>query len=171
MLAEAGLTKHSNQVSIEVRAAAVRDLDAMVSLIATRRAAYELYQPVFWRLAERASAKTKLFYRFLLWRRSSTMLVASIEKEIAGFLIATVTSPPPVYDPGGPTATIDDFVVASSDDWITVGDALLSEARRIGRKAGWCQIIVICGAQDEAKSAFLRSTDFSIASTWWTAEI
>lgn len=169
LLAGGGLTKQYDDVTIEVRAAAVRDLDAMVSLIATRRAAYERFQPVLWRLAAGASQRTKLFYRFLLWRRSSTMLVASIEKEIAGFLIATVTTAPPVYDPGGATATIDDFVVASPD-WSTVGNALLSEARRIGRKAGWCQIVVICGAQDEAKTTFLQSTDLSLASTWWTAE-
>jgi hypothetical protein len=157
-------------MKIDIRPARARDIDAMVLLIEARRAAYERYEPIFWRRARNAAGKTKLFYRYLLWRRSAVVLVASVEGAVAGFLIASVARVPPIYAPGGPTAVIDDFAVASAEDWMTVGNALLAEARSIGRKAGWCQIVVVCGSQDELKTAFLRTTDLRLASTWWTAE-
>jgi hypothetical protein len=72
-----------------------------------------------------------------------------------------------VYDPGGPTAVIDDFCVARPEQWMTVGAELLACARAFGRKAGWSQIVVVCGARDEAKAALLRATDLAVVTHWW----
>jgi hypothetical protein len=162
--------EHCPGMKIDVRSARVSDLDAMVSLIEARRAAYEPYQPIFWRRAKNSARSTRLYYRFLLWRRSSVVLVACVRGSIAGFLIARVSKAPPVYDPGGPTATIDDFAVGS-DAWMTVGDALLSAALSIGRRAGWRQVIVVCGAHDEPKTAFLRDRGLGVTTNWWTMQI
>ena len=64
---------------------------------------------------------------------------------------------------------IDDFTVAAPAEWPIVGAALLDVLRHHGRIAGWRQIIAVCASDDTAKTAFLHSTDLTIASTWWTA--
>ena len=94
--------------------------------------------------------------------------MAEIDGEVRGFLIAQPTPSPPVYDPGGRTALIDDFVVAP-DQWETVGAQLLGEARQRLRAADFAQIVVVSARQDEDKTRLLESTDLSLASTWWTA--
>jgi len=39
--------------------------------------------------------------------------------QLTGFLIATLNLAPPVYDPGGLTCDIDDFVVTPAPKWPT----------------------------------------------------
>ena len=143
----------------------------MVRLIERRRAAYERFEPVFWRRAPGAARRTALFYRLLLLRRSTTALVASDEGGVTGFLIARRTPVPPVYDPGGPTVTVDDFAVGGAEQWGSIGGALLDRLREVARAAGWRQIVVVCGAEDRAKSDLLRAGDLHVVSTWWTATL
>ena len=149
-----------------MRKARWADVPSMVTIIERRRAVYETCQPVFWKRAANASAKTKLFYRWLLLRRSAIMLVADRGSEVVGFLIATRARVPPVYDPGGPSMLIDDFAVAEADDWPIVGRALLDGFQSRGRALGCRQVVVVCGAEDAAKTEFLRSTGLRMASTW-----
>jgi hypothetical protein len=46
-------------------------------------------------------------------------------RQATGFLIATLIPAPPVYDPGGRTCLIDDFVVIPAANWLTTGVELL----------------------------------------------
>lgn len=157
-------------MDVVVRTARQRDVAAMVALIGRRRSAYAAREPVFWRVAAGAVRRTTLFYRLLLLRRSTIALVAERGDGVAGFVIATRTRPPPVYDPGGPTMTIDDFAVADPASWATVGVALLTEVRRIGRAARWRQLILICGVADEAKAAILTDSGLHPVTTWWVGD-
>jgi len=153
-----------------VRPARIGDVGAMTRLIEQRREQYEKVQPVFWKRAAGSAATTRWFYKsLLLLARRTLALVADDKGDVLGFLIARQARTPPVYDPGGPTAIIDDFCVARPEDWTAVGGELLRHARKFGRKAGWSQIIVVCGAEDEPKSALLQSTDLAVATTWWRA--
>ena len=155
-------------ISFIVRPARIRDVGAMTRLIEQRREQYERVQPVFWKRAAGSAATTRWFYTsLLLLARHKLALVADNEGALLGFLIARRVRTPPVYDPGGPTAVIDDFCVGRPEDWIVVGGELLAHARTFGRKAGWSQIVVVCGAQDEPKSEFLRSTDLALVTNWW----
>jgi hypothetical protein len=111
---------------------------------------------------------TRWFYTsLLLLARHTLALVADKEGDLLGFLVARRARTPPVYDPGGAVAIIDDFCVARPEEWMLVGGELLAHARMLGRKAGLSQIVIVCSAEDEPKSAFLRSTDLAVVTNWW----
>jgi len=151
-----------------IRIAEADDVEACVQLAEARRAIYETFQPRFWRRAENAAEMSRLWFAHLFAKEEVLALVAELDGEVRGFLIAQPTPSPPVYDPGGRTALIDDFVVAP-DQWMTVGAPLLNEARQRLRAADFAQIVVVSARQDEDKTRLLESTDLSLASTWWTA--
>ncbi|MFT4936728.1 MAG: GNAT superfamily N-acetyltransferase [Pseudoalteromonas distincta] len=153
---------------MRIRIAEASDVEACVQLAEARRALYETFEPRFWRRAENAAEMSRLWFAHLFAKEDVLALVAEIDGEVRGFLIAQPTPSPPVYDPGGRTALIDDFVVAP-DQWGTVGAQLLSEARQRLRAADFAQIVVVSARQDEDKTRLLESTDLSLASTWWTA--
>ena len=159
-----------DSIPVSLRPGRWRDVPGMVRLIERKRAAYEQAQPVFWKRAATAAARTTAWYRLALLRPRTIVLVATRNGDPCGFLIAMPTRVPPVYDPGGPTVTVDDFAVAD-DDWTGIGMPLLTELRRIGRIRHWRQIVVIAGAADAAKLALLRDMDLAIASTWWVGEV
>ncbi|HZF96193.1 MAG TPA: hypothetical protein VEZ20_15125 [Allosphingosinicella sp.] len=155
-------------ISFLIRPARIDDVRAMTTLIEQRREQYERVQPVFWKRAARSASTTRWFYTSLLiLARHKLVLVADRDGGLLGFLIARRVRTPPVYSPGGPTAIVDDFCVKHPEDWMAVGGALLAEARALGRKAGWSQIVVVCGAEDEPKAAFLRATDLAVVTNWW----
>ena len=143
-------------------------MEACVQLADARRALYETFEPRFWRRATNAAEMSRMWFAHLFAKEDVLALVAEIDGEVRGFLIAQPTPSPPVYDPGGRTALIDDFVVAP-DQWETVGAQLLGEARQRLRAADFAQIVVVSARQDEDKTRLLESTDLSLASTWWTA--
>jgi GNAT superfamily N-acetyltransferase len=155
-------------MSFLVRRARIHDVDAMTRLIEQRRECYERLEPVFWKRAAGSARTTRWFYTWLLLLSRRTLaLVADREGELLGFLIARRARTPPVYDPGGATAIIDDFCVARPELWMQVGRELLAHSRAFGRSAGWSQIIVVCGALDEPKAALLRTADLTVVTNWW----
>ena len=80
-----------------------------------------------------------------------------------GFLIAQVTDSPPVYDPGGRTCMVDDFVAEPG----VAFDDLLAEARSWAREQGAVQMVAVVAAADEHKRTALADNDLTVASEWW----
>lgn len=152
-----------------IREAGTRDVIACVALVETRRQIYEQYEPRFWKKATNSGASTNDWFCQLLDDASTVGLVAEEGGTIVGFLIAREFPTPPAYEPGGPTALIDDFCVVAADRWIDVGAQLVKTVRTELRRRGFAQIIVVGADKDLAKKEFLESTDLSLASTWWTA--
>lgn len=151
-----------------VRIADADDVEACVQLAEARRALYETFEPRFWRRAANSAEMSRLWFAHLFGKDDVLALVADRGGEISGFLIAQPTPSPPVYDPGGRTVLIDDFVVEPGL-WMDVGAQLLNEARQRLRSAGFAQIVVVGAHQDQDKTRLLEATDLSLASTWWTA--
>jgi hypothetical protein len=83
----------------------------MVELAAIKRVQYQEYSPVFWRPAMGACEAQRAFFDKLVAFPDAICLVHEADGVVQGFIIATVVSPPPVYDPGGKVCMIDDFVV------------------------------------------------------------
>lgn len=155
-------------ITYSVRPARIGDVSAMTRLIERRRAEYEQVQPVFWKRSGGSAARTRWFYSsLLLLARRTLILVADDDGHLLGFLIARPVRNPPVYNPDGPTVVIDDFCVAGPEQWPVIGRALLERTRAIARKTGWRQIVVVCGAGDKPKAAFLQSAELSIVTNWW----
>lgn len=156
---------------MDIRNASAGDLAACVDMIEARRRQYEVYEPRFWKKAADSAASTHPWFLRAFEDDGTVSLVAAEGEVVVGFLIAGAIATPPVYDPGGPTALIDDFCVASAALWPTVGRALLVAGREALRGRGYAQIVVVCGDRDEAKKRLLADTDLSLASTWWTARV
>jgi GNAT superfamily N-acetyltransferase len=93
------------------------------------------------------------------------------EGGVDGFAIITTVIAPPVYDPGGLSSLIDDFVVSSPDKWVTAGAALLHAASDWARERGAVQVVVVSGPHDEPKRAALRDAGLYVASEWFTAPL
>jgi hypothetical protein len=151
-----------------IRAAEANDLEALLELSEARRRENATYQPVFWRPAPDALAHQRPYLAGLLREEDVVARVAVTSSIVVGFAIGRLTPAPPVYDPGGPTCLIDDFTVASSDLWLTVGLDLLRAVSEAARERGAVQVVVVTPFQDTAKRAALRAGGLGIASEWWT---
>ena len=103
--------------------------------------------------------------------RENTIALVSEELEgtLNGFMIASIVTAPPVYDPGSLVCMVDDFTVASADLWPTVGKELLDEVRRLANARGAKLFVVVCGHLDEPKRAMLIECGHTIASEWYVS--
>ena len=152
-----------------IRQAISRDVTECVGLVENRREIYQQYEPRFWKKAPNSARSSADWFGRLFLDSHNVSLVAEEGEKVVGFLIAREFPTPPVYDPGGPTALIDDFCVATPDRWSDVGARLVDAARLELRSRGFAQIIVVGAPKNDAKTKFLKGTDLSLASTWWTA--
>ena len=150
------------------RDATTEDIPALVELSDQRRQQYAQYQPVFWRPAADARERHEPFLRSLLTHDN---VIAHVHERddgaVDGFIIATLVSAPPVYDPGGQTCSIDDFCVADASDWATTGARLLDDAMAEAKTRGASQVVVVCGHLDQPKRTMLAGAGLTIASEWY----
>jgi hypothetical protein len=78
-----------------------------------------------------------------------------------------LTPAPPVYDPGGLTCQIDDFVVVTAARWPTTGVRLLRAGLAEAARRGAIQAVVVTGHLDQPKRQALQACGLEIASEWW----
>lgn len=152
---------------MDVREAALADIDAIVVLIETRRQQLADWEPNFWRKADASAEMSKAFLPTLVEDPASTLLVAYEGALLEGCLQFKPTFVPPVYDPGGTTWMIDDFVVAGGR-WDSVGIALLAalKARTTDQLPG--QLIFPVPFKDDAAMDFFKQQGLSPTTMWWT---
>lgn len=139
----------------------------MTALAALRREQYARYQPLFWRPAAGAAGKQRPYLARLVAGDEVITLVSDEAGQVTGFLIAALTPAPPVYDPGGLTCQIDDFVVSPATRWATTGAGLLRAGLAEAGRRGAVQAVVVTGHLDEPKRQALRACGLEIASEWW----
>ncbi len=152
---------------MNIRPAAAEDIPRMVELSEGKRAEYAEYSPVFWRKAAGASENQALFFRAQLEREHNIILIAEEAGRVEGFIIASVISAPPVYDPGGLVCMVDDFTVSAPELWPSVGQALLTEITAQAKARGAVLSVIVCGHLDEPKRLMLQVNDSTIASEWY----
>ena len=140
----------------------------MLDLAAQRRADYAIHQPRFWRPADDARNRQAEYFASLLVDPQALVMVNCDQTDgVAGFVIARLIGPPPVYDPGGLTCLVDDFVVRDASDWSTIGGALIDAVRVWASGHGASQLVAVAGRHDQPKRDALRSAGLSVASEWW----
>ena len=154
-------------MSDRIRRAVRADVDAMTALAAMRREQYARYQPLFWRPAAGAEQQQRPYLARLVASDDVITLVSDDAGQVTGFLIATLTSAPAVYDPGGLTCQIDDFVVSPAGRWPATGAELLRAGLAEAGGRGAIQAVVVTGHLDEPKREALRACGLEIASEWW----
>lgn len=167
-------------MSERIRAASQADVAAMTGLAAIRREQYARYQPVFWRPAADARDKHRAYLARLVADSQVVTLVseevaseeaASEDGQLTGMLIATLVPAPPVYNPGGLTCQIDDFVVVPAARWTVTGVALLRAGLAEAGRRGAVQAVVVTAQRDSAKREALRSCGLEVASEWWVTPL
>ncbi|HEY5987183.1 MAG TPA: hypothetical protein VIV12_12535 [Streptosporangiaceae bacterium] len=139
----------------------------MTALATVRREQYARYQSLFWRPAADAQDKHRPYLASLVASSEIITLVSEEAGQLTGFLIATLTQAPPVYDPGGLTCLIDDFVVVPAGKWRTTGAGLLRAGLAEAARRGALQAVVVTGHRDQPKRRVLRSCGLEVASEWW----
>ena len=154
-------------MSEQIRAAVQADVPAMAALAAVRREQYARYQPLFWRPAAAAPDLHHTYLGSLVASEKVITLVSEEAGQLTGFLIATLNPAPPVYDPGGLTCQIDDFVVAPAAKWPTTGAELLRASQAEAGRRGAIQAVVVTGHLDQPKRQALQACGLEIASEWW----
>jgi ribosomal protein S18 acetylase RimI-like enzyme len=150
-----------------IRPAVEADAAAMAMLAAIRREQYVRYQPLFWRPAPNVQGKHRAYLATLIANDKVISLVSEDAGLVTGFLIGALTPAPAVYDPGGLTCQIDDFVVDPATKWPTTGAALLRAGLAEAGRRGAVQAVVVSGHLDEPKRQALRACGLDIASEWW----
>ncbi|MDO8288870.1 MAG: N-acetyltransferase [Parvibaculum sp.] len=151
-----------------IRDAIADDVPAMVALIEKERLRLETWQPQFWRKADDSAEKSSGWFSYLASNADIITLVSEDGGAVNGFLIAMLQDAPPVYNPGGKTCLIDDFVVSDDGLWETSGLALFETARATAKTKGATQYVVVCPNELAAKKNMLSKAGATIASTWWT---
>ncbi len=142
----------------------------MATLASMRREQYARYQPVYWRPAADAQEKQRPYFAKLVAHDEVICLVSEEAGQVTGFLIAMLTAAPGVYDPGGLTCQIDDFVVVTAARWPTTGVQLLRAGLAEAARRGAIQAVVVTGHLDQPKREALRACGLDIASEWWVTQ-
>ena len=164
-------TERSWMSATRIRPAEDFDLNEILDLANSQRLEYETYQPIFWRVAPDAITQQRDYLASQIANEEVVTLVATSENKLVGFIIGRLVPAPPVYNPGGLTCSIDDFVVNRNDLWETVGADLLDQVRKVAVSKGAVQVVVVCGHLDEPKRKALEKSSLAIASEWWVAPI
>ena len=157
---------------MDVRPARPDDVDQMALLADTKRREYHPHAPVFWRPAGHAIDVHRPWLAKLVEDDGVGTFVHEVaDGNVDGFLVITLVPTPPVYDPGGRSSLIDDFVVTPPERWPTVGASLLGLATAWARAHGAVQVVVVCGKHDEAKRSLVRESGLQVASEWFTTPL
>jgi hypothetical protein len=150
------------------RPAVSEDVEAMLDLAERRREQYQEYAPIFQKPAPKARDAQRPYFHQLVQDSKFISLVHEDGQHVDGFIIASLMPAPPVYDPGGATCLVDDFMVEHPRLWSTVGKDLLKEACQQSQTYGAVQVVVVCGPFDHPKRALLQEQGLFVASEWFT---
>lgn len=157
-------------MSEQIRPATAEDVAAIAAMASKRREQYAAYQPVFWRIAANAEELHRPYLAKLVAEPKVITLVSEESGTMTGFVIAMIVGAPGVYDPGGHTCQIDDFVVEPGR-WDSTGRKLLAAATAEAAERGAVQAVVVTAHLDEPKREALRASGLSIASEWWVTPL
>ena len=151
---------------MKIREADLSDVGEMVRLSEQYRATLPNYSPVLWRKSRNSADKQAAFFRALVPLEETLAFVVESGSSIAGFIVARLQAPPPVYDPGGPVCLVDDFCVSSDSEWERVGAALLGAVESRSKERGAVLSVVVCPQRAHSKRGFLARGGFQVASEW-----
>lgn len=142
----------------------------MVHLAEHKRQQYRTHAEVFYRPATNAMDVHRPWLESLVEDDDVATLVHE-GPHVDGFLVATLVPAPPVYDPGGLTCSVDDFVVGDPTQWASAGLLLLRAAQAWAKVRGAAQSVVVCAPQDEPKRQMLLRSGLEVASEWFTGAL
>jgi hypothetical protein len=96
-------------------------------------------------------------------RENTLVLVCEEVDQVQGYVIGLIVPTPAVYDPGGLTALVLEFVVAGAD----AGQTLLHHLEETAQQ----QSAVVCARDDQVKQTMLKQQEYTVASEWYIGAI
>jgi GNAT superfamily N-acetyltransferase len=155
-----------------IRLAQAEDVSAMVELSEQqRRLDQERYHLKFYHKAADSREKQLPYFQRQVADERVIALVHEPNGSIDGFIIGMLIDAPPVYDPGGLTCLVDDFVVQQPEAWSQIGAALLRQVNQLAKEQGAVQTVVVCRRLDEDKRTTLASLGLTVVSEWSVVEL
>jgi L-amino acid N-acyltransferase YncA len=154
----------------QIRPLQLADVDQMVHLIELKRMEYQVYRPEFWKKTANSAELSRSYFGMMVSSADWCVLGAFDGQTMTGFISAREVPVPPVYD-GVRTCVVDDFTVIERADWKGTGRELLERFKTEAQARGWRQIVVICGAMDEAKASMLNDAGLLLTTNWWTVRL
>ena len=154
-----------------VRKAEPYDIRPIADLVESKRIEYQQYHSRFWREATDARGKLLPALENLLYDDRAIVLVHVQDGVVNGAIIGTLQRAPAAYDPGGLTCIVDDFVVAGSLLWNSVGMALLYALTREARLKGAVQVAITCARKDARKRSMLVAHKYDVTSEWFVKDV
>ena len=151
---------------MKIKLATSNNVEQMVELSDQKRTAYAKVQPQFWCKSINANVSQIEWFHSLLTNPQYLIYVALDNNILVGFIIGQIISSPEVYNPGGFTLSIDDFVV-KDERYNDIGKLLLDNISVQAKKCSCVQIIIVTGAHDKAKKQFLNSYETKLVSEWY----
>jgi hypothetical protein len=152
----------NDDVPVLVEPATSGDAAPAAALAELKRAEYEAYSPVFWRVAAAATTRHEPFLRSCLGSDDFTSFSAREDGRLVGIVVAhhRVGPPPLTTDEAW---LVDDFFVAR-ERWDEVGGPLLAafEAQ---------PLVVLAARRDEPKRSFLQARGYARAASWWVLPV
>ncbi|MGH7862389.1 MAG: hypothetical protein ACREOS_09140 [Candidatus Dormibacteraceae bacterium] len=149
-----------------LRAAVGDDVSAILELAEAHLDDDQRYQATFWRRAGGSREQQATYLRSRLTGEGVVAYVHEAGDRVDGLIVANLVSAPPVYQPGGPVALIDDFAVRAPSDWTAVGRLLLQAATAEAREKGAVVTAVVAGQHADGKRRLLSRAGYSPASEW-----
>jgi hypothetical protein len=156
-------------VFLDVVRATTDDATAAANLAVAKRAEYERFSPVFWRVAANARELHEPFLAFCIADPGFTSLaVRHADGPLAGIAIASHrVGPPPFNDDSEPSWLVDDFFVRSADEWPTVGAALLRGIEAAAVESGATRVVVLSARRDAPKRDAIAALGYTLGASWW----
>jgi len=144
------------------------DAHQAAELAAVKRAEYEQYSPVFWRVADHAAEIHEPFLAKCIADPGFSSFAARSHEQLVGIAIASHrVFPPPFRSDPQPSWLVDDFFVSSAEAWSTVGIALLDAVEEAACAAGASRLIVLTARLDAPKRATIEAAGYERGASWW----
>jgi hypothetical protein len=147
----------------EVRPLTADDVPWMVEMMASRRALYETFSPVFWKPSPNAREVHRPYLescvtsdRHCGFRTDDAFILGEVQDAGAPLWWSDVT-----------LGFVDDFAVTDGAGWADAGALLLRAAWRELARRDVATLRVVAGRRDTPKVAMLKSVGLTVGESWW----
>ena len=147
----------------EVRPLTADDVPWMVEMMASRRALYETFSPVFWK----PSPNAREVHRPYLASCMTSDRHCGFRTDDAFILGEAQDAGAPPWWSDVTLGFVDDFAVTGGASWADAGATLLRAAWRELARRGVATLRVVTRRRDTPKVAMLESVGLTVGESWW----
>jgi hypothetical protein len=155
----------------KIGVALIEEVPQIVQLCEKSRRRLQDFSPVFWRKAQDSAERQIEFLRYLVESKAQEVLVHRSGSILDGIIVGDRRGSSLPYELRGPCCYTDDFALAESDHWATIGQWLLFRLLHEKMIEGVSYSQVICPRGDSAKSRMLREAGYVLGHEWFVRSV